>query len=354
MTNARTQNIVTAALVGAIVLATTVAHADPLPAWNDGPAKQAIVEFVKATTTEGSPKFVPPADRIATFDEDGTTWVEHPMYTEIVFSLERIVAMAPQHPEWKDLEPFQTVIKGDRAAMQKFSFDDLTKIVVATHTGMSTQEFDAAAKEWLAKAKHPRWNRPYTELVYLPMLEVMSYLRANGYKTYIVTGGTQPFVRAFAEPTYDIPPEQIVGTAVTTKFDPTKHGNDLMLNAKMLLNNNFAGKAEDIYLFTGRRSKAAFGNTSGDQQMLEYTAAGDGARLMMLVLHDDAQREYAYGPADGQPDTHVGTFSQVLYDQAQRDGWFVISMKNDWKQIFAFENTSESKPTESIRERKSE
>ncbi len=338
MINARTQTIITAALVGALALATTVAHAaDPLPSWNDRPAKQAIVEFVKATTTEGSPKFVPQEERIATFDEDGTTWVEHPMYTEILFSLDRVVELAPQHPEWKESQPFQSILDGDRAAMDKFTMDDLTKIVVATHTGMSTQEFDAAAKGWLAKAKHPRWNRLYTELAYLPMLEVMRYLRANGYKTYIVTGGTQPFVRAFAEPTYGIPPEQIIGTAVTTKFTPATHANDLVLNAKLLLNNNYAGKAEDIYLFTGRRPQAAFGNTAGDQQMLEYTAAGGGARLMMLVLHDDAEREYAYGPAEGLADTKVGTFSQALYDQAQKSSWTVISMKNDWKRIFAFE-----------------
>jgi len=186
---------------------------------------------------------VPLAERIATFDEDGTTWVEHPMYTELVFSFDRLVAMAPQHPEWKDSTAFQAVISGDHAAMQKFTLEDLINVVVATHTGVTTDEFDRAAKEWLATARHPRWKRPYTELAYQPMLEVMRYLRANGYKTYIVTGGTQPFVRTFAEPTYGIPPEQIIGTAVTTQFDKTKQGNVLLLNAKMLLNNNYAGKA---------------------------------------------------------------------------------------------------------------
>ena len=310
--------------------------ADPLPSWNDGQAKQSIIEFVKSTTTDGSPKFVPAGERIATFDEDGTTWVEHPMYTEVVFSLDRLVELSAQHPEWKDVQPFKAVIARDKAAMEKFTLDDLMKIVVATHTGVSTDEFNQAARAWIAKARDRRWNRPYNELVYQPMLEVMRYLRANGYKTYIVTGGTQPFVRAFAETTYGIPPDQIIGTAVTTKFDPTKRANDLALDAKLLLNNNYAGKAEDIYLFTGRRPRAAFGNTAGDQQMLEYAGAGDGARLMMLVLHDDPKREYAYGPAGGLPNTKVGTFSEALYDYAKLKKWTVISMKNDWKQIFSF------------------
>jgi phosphoglycolate phosphatase-like HAD superfamily hydrolase len=310
--------------------------ADPLPSWNDGPAKQAIVEFVKSTTTEGGAKFVAPAERVATFDEDGTTWVEHPMYTEVVFSLDRVAELAPQHPEWKDVAPFNVIIARDKEAMEKLTLQDLMKIVVVTHTGISPEEFEKVVDDWLAKARDPRWHRPYTELAYQPMLEVMRYLRANGYKTYIVTGGTEPFVRAFAAKTYGIPPEQIIGTTVTTSFDPKKHQNDLTLDAKMLLNNNYAGKAEDIYLFTGRRPQIAFGNTGGDQQMLEYTTAGDGARLGLLVLHDDKEREYAYGPADGLPDTKVGAFSQVLFDEAKSKGWTVIRMKSDWKQVFSF------------------
>jgi phosphoserine phosphatase len=312
-------------------------QSDPLPSWNDGPAKKAILEFVRVTTDKTSPKYVRPEDRIATFDEDGTTWVEHPMYTEVVFSLDRVVELAPKHPEWKDKMPLKAVIDRDRAAMEKFNMQDLIEIVVVTHTGVTTDEFDKAVKEWIAKAKHPRWKRPYTDLVYQPMLEVMKYLRANGYKTYIVTGGTQPFVRAFAEKAYGIPPEQIVGTTVRTKFTPTKDGNVIVLDPKLLLNNNYAGKAEDISLFIGRRPNAAFGNSTGDQQMLEYTGAGDGARLGMLVLHDDAKREYAYGPAKGLPDTKVGTFSQALYDEATKRGWFVISMKTDWNRLFAFD-----------------
>jgi len=332
----------TAWLIGlSVILSAALAlgqSTDPLASWNDGVAKHAIVEFIKKTTTEGSPQFVPPAERIATFDEDGTTWVEHPMYTEVVFSLDRMAELAPRHPEWKDVAPFSAVIAHDKAAMSKFTLEDMMKIVVVTHTGVSPQEFDKAAKDWIEKAKDPRWHRPYTELAYQPMLEVMRYLRANGYKTYIVTGGTQPFVRSFAAKTYGIPPEQIIGTTVTTSFDPKKHGNDLTLDAKMLLNNNYAGKAEDIYLFTGRRPRIAFGNTAGDQQMLEYTTAGDGARLGLLVLHDDKEREYAYGPADGLPETKVGTFSQALFEAAKSSGWNVISMKRDWNRIFAFDN----------------
>lgn len=312
-------------------------QSDPLPSWNDGPAKKAILEFVRVTTDKSSPKFVPAEQRIATFDEDGTTWVEHPMYTEVVFSLDRVVELAAKHPEWKDKQPFKAVIAGDRAAMEKFTQDELTKIVVATHTGVTTDEFHQAAKAWLAKAKHPRWQRPYTDLAYQPMLEVMRFLRANGCKTYIVTGGTQPFVRAFAEQVYGIPPEQIIGTSVAIKFTPRSDGNVLVLDPKLLLNNNYAGKAEDIYLFTGRRPNAAFGNTAGDQQMLEYNTAGDGARLGMLVLHDDATREYAYGPAQGLPNSKVGTFSQALYDQAKKRGWTVISMKDDWRRLFPFD-----------------
>lgn len=310
---------------------------DPLPSWNDGPAKKAILELVRVTTDKASPKYVPPEERVATFDEDGTTWVEHPMYTEVIFSLDRIAELAPKFPEWKEKQPFKAVIERDRAAMAKFGQKDLLEIIAATHAGMTTDEFDKTVKEWIAKARDPRWKKPYTELVYQPMLEVMQYLRANGFKTYIVTGGTQPFVRAFAKEAYGIPADQIIGTAIVTKFTPRMEGNVLVLDPKLLLNNNYAGKAEDIYLFLGRRPTIAFGNTSGDQQMLEFTTGGAGARLGMLVLHDDAKREYAYGPANGLPETKVGAFSKELFDEAKKRGWTVISMKDDWKRIFAFE-----------------
>ena len=325
------------------VLSTGVARAQaPLPSWNDGPAKQGILEFVKTTTTQGSPQFVPPEARIATFDQDGTLWVEHPIYTQVMYCLEKVPALVKSKPELAKVAPFNTVLEllhGDRAAMEKLHTEDLMKILAATSTGMSVEEFSAEAKQWLAEAKHPRWKRPYTELTYLPMQEVLRYLRDNGFKTYIVTGGGQDFVRVYAEQTYGIPPEQVVGTAGGTKYGYNKNGKPFLTKEpKLLLNDNNAGKPEGIHLMIGRRPIAAFGNSTGDKQMLEYTKAGDGARLAMLVLHDDAEREYAYGPAQRLPDTKVGTFTQALYDEAKKNGWTVISMKNDWKVIFPFEN----------------
>ena len=314
------------------------AQTDPLPSWNEGPAKKAIVEFVQATTDKASPKFVSPEARIATFDQDGTLWVSHPMYTQVVYCLERVPAVVAKKPELKNVEPFKTVLSGNREAMAKLSMKDLEKILAATLTGMTVEEFNAEAKKWLAAAKHPRWNRPYTELTYLPMQEVLRYFRDNGYKTYIVTGGGQDFVRVYSEQVYGIPPEQVVGTAGATKYGYAKDGRPILTKEpKLLLNDDNAGKPEGIHLMIGRRPYAAFGNSTGDRQMLEYTQAGDGARLMMLVLHDDAQREYAYGPAQGLPDTRVGAFTQALYDEAKKRGWTVISMKNDWKRIFAFD-----------------
>jgi phosphoglycolate phosphatase-like HAD superfamily hydrolase len=314
------------------------AQTDPLPSWNDGAAKKAIVEFVQATTTQGSPKFVPPAGRIATFDQDGTLWVSHPMYTQVVYCLERVPAVVKAKPELAKVEPFKTVLSGNREAMAKFTMKDIEKILAATLTGMSVEEFHAEAEKWLDAARDPRWKRPYTELTYLPMQEVLKYMRANGYKTYIVTGGGQDFVRVYSEQVYGIPPEQVVGTAGGTKYGYDKDGKPFLTKEpRLLLNDNNAGKPEGIHLMIGRRPYAAFGNSTGDRQMLEYTGAGDGARLEMLVLHDDGQREYAYGPAQGLPDTKVGTFTQALYDEAKKRGWSVISMKNDWKRIFAFE-----------------
>jgi len=313
-------------------------QASALASWNDGPAKQAIIDFVRTTTDQASPKFVPPEDRIATFDQDGTLWVEHPMYTQVVYCLERVPAVVAEKPELKNREPFKTVLSGDHEAMAKLSLQELEEILVATLTGMPVDVFDAEARKWIETAKHPRWKRLYTDLIYQPMLEVLQYMRSNGYKTYIVTGGGQDFVRLYAQQVYGIAPEQVVGTAGGTKYGYDKDGKPFLTKEpKILLNDNNAGKPEGIYLMIGRRPYAAFGNSTGDQQMLEYTGAGDGARLMMLVLHDDAQREYAYGPAQGLPDTKVGTFTQTLYDEGKKSGWTVISMKNDWKRIFAFE-----------------
>ena len=246
--------------------------------------------------------------------------------------------MAAAKPEVKNVEPFKTVLSGDREAIAKLPTPELEKIAVATLTGMTTEQFQADVKKWLATAKHPRWKRPYTDLTYLPMQELMKYLRANGFKTYIVTGGGQDFVRVYAEQTYGIPPEQVIGTIGGTKFGYAKDGkSELMKEPKLVLNDNNGGKAEGIHMVIGRRPIAAFGNSPGDQQMLEYTKAGDGVRFAMLVMHDDATREYAYGPAQGLPDTKVGTFPQTLYDEAKKNGWIVTSMKGDWKQIFSFE-----------------
>jgi phosphoserine phosphatase len=315
-----------------------IAQTDPLPSWNDGAAKRAIVEFVHATTTVSSPQFVPPEARIATFDQDGTLWVEHPMYSQVMYCLDRVPAVVKAKPELANVEPFKTVMSGNREAMAKFTLQDLEKIAVATLTGMSVEEFSAEAKKWLAAAKDPRWKRPYTELTYKPMQEVLTYLRANGYRTYIVTGGGQDFVRVYAEQVYGIPPEQVVGTALTTSYTYGKDGKPVLTKEpKLMLDDDHAGKPEGIYLEIGQRPHAAFGNSVGDQQMLEYTKAGVGARLAMLVLHNDAKREYAYGPAQGLHDSKVGTFTQALYDEAKKQGWTVISMKDDWKHIFQWE-----------------
>ena len=318
--------------------AQTAAPGGLLPSWNDGAAKQAILDFVRATSDRSSPSYVVPEDRIAVFDQDGTLWVEQPMYTQVIYCLDRVPDVVAKKPELKNREPFKTVLSGNREAIARLPMQDLYKILAATLSGMTVEEFNAEAKKWLETARHPRWNRLYTELAYQPMLEVFRYLRDNAYKTYIVTGGGQDFVRMYAEKVYGIPPEQVIGTAGGTKFAYASNGKPyLTKEPKLLLNDNNAGKPEGIHLMIGRRPYAAFGNSTGDRQMLEWTAAGDGARLKMLLLHDDAAREYAYGPAQGLPDTKVGTFTPALYDEAKKNGWSVISMKNDWKRIFAFE-----------------
>jgi phosphoglycolate phosphatase-like HAD superfamily hydrolase len=312
--------------------------ASPLASWNDGPARKAIIDFVQATTDPASPDHVPPEDRIATFDQDGTLWVEHPIYTQVVFCLDRVPAVVEKKPELRHVEPFRTVLSGNREAIAKLSVHELAEIAAVTLSGMSVIEFNAEVAKWITTAKHPRWNRLYTDLAYQPMVDVLTYLRANGYKTYIVTGGGQDFVRVYADRVYGIPPEQVVGTAGVTKYEDRKPGEAFLIKEpKLLLNDDFAGKPEGIHLMIGRRPHAAFGNSVGDREMLEYATSGDGARLSMLVLHDDAEREFAYGPAEGLPETKVGTFTQSLYDEAKKRGWTVISMKNDWNRIFAFE-----------------
>ena len=327
-----------AILLGLALATQAIPQTDLLPSWNEGAAKKAIVEFVRVTTDKTSSRFVPTEERIATFDQDGTLWVEHPMYTQVVYCLDRVPAVVKVKPELANVEPFKTVLSGDREAIAKLSTDDLLKILAATMTGMSVDVFKAEAKKWLETARDPRWKRHYTELTYVPMLELLKYLRANGYRTYIVTGGGQDFVRVYSEEIYGIPPEQVVGTASGTKYSYDQNGKPFLTKEpKLLLNDNNAGKPEGIHLMIGRRPYAAFGNSTGDRQMLEYTKSGDGDRLTMLVLHDDANREYAYGPALGLPDTKVGTFTQALYDEAQKQGWLVISMKSDWRRVFAFD-----------------
>jgi hypothetical protein len=313
------------------------AQTPALASWNDGTAKQAIVSFVKEVTDKSGTKYVEPQDRIATFDQDGTLWVEHPLYTQATFALTRVHELAPQHPEWKQREPFKAVLANDRGAMANFSESDWEAILAATHAGMTTEAFQTLVKQWLATAKDTRFHQPYAALVYQPMLEVMDYLRANGFRTYIVTGGGQEFVRVYSQSVYGIPPEQVVGSSIMTKYEYQDGKPVLMREPKVFFNDNFGGKAIGINLFIGKRPYAAFGNSTGDQQMLEWTQAGDGARLMMLVLHDDPVREYAYGPAAGLPDSKVGTFTPALYDEAKSKGWNVISMKNDWKRIFTFD-----------------
>lgn len=309
----------------------------PLASWNEGPAKAAILNFVRAATDPSSKTFVAPEDRIATFDQDGTLWVEHPVYSQAKFALDRVHALAPQHPEWQSQEPLKAVLSNDRAAMAHLTEGDWAEIIFVTHSGMSQAAFLEIAGQWLATAKDSRFRRLYTDLVYQPMLEVMHHLRANGFKTYIVSGLGQNFMRIYAQRVYGIPTEQIVGSSLVTKYEIENGKPELMRLPKLFLYSNFGGKPIAIDLFIGKRPYAAFGNSTGDRQMLEWTGAGNSVRLKMLVYHDDPTREYAYGPAGGLPDTTVGTFDQSLMDEAKARAWTVISMKNDWKRVFAFE-----------------
>jgi hypothetical protein len=312
--------------------APALAQTDPLPSWNEGPAKQAIVSFVRATTTQGSPRFVPPAERIATFDNDGTLWAEQPLYFQLLFALDRVKALAPQHPEWKTKEPFASLLKGDVRKALAGGEKAIAEIVMVTHAGMTTEEFEGIVKEWIATAKHPKTGRLYTEMVYQPMLEVLAYLRANGFKTFIVSGGGIEFMRPWTERVYGIPPEQVVGSSIKTKYE-MRDGKPVLVRLPAIdFIDDKAGKPVGINSHIGRRPIAAFGNSDGDRQMLEWTQGGGGARLMILVHHDDAAREWAYGPK-----SKIGTFSDSLMAEAGKQGWTVISMKNDWKRIFAFE-----------------
>jgi phosphoserine phosphatase len=305
--------------------------ADPLPSWSDGPAKQAIVGFVDRVTKAGSPDFVPPAERIATFDNDGTLWAEQPMYFQMLFALDRVKTLAPQHPEWKEKEPFASLLKGDVNRALAGGEKALLEIIMSTHAGMTTAEFEQIVAGWLATAKHPKFKRPFNECVYQPMLELLTYLRAAGFKTFIVSGGGVEFMRPWAERVYGVPPEQVVGSSIKTRLE-TRNGKPVLVREPEIdFIDDKAGKPVGINSRIGRRPIAAFGNSDGDRQMLEWTQAGDGARLMMLVRHDDATREFAYGA-----ESKIGTFSDALLSEARTNGWTVVSMKNDWKTVFPF------------------
>ncbi len=312
-------------------------NADPLRSWNDGETKRAIIEFVAKVTKEGSPDFVPPSDRIATFDNDGTLWVEHPMYTQLAFALDRVKALAPKHPEWKDKQPFKALLDNDMEGLAAGGQKSLVELLMASHAGMSTAEFEQIVTDWFKTARHPRFKRPYTELCYAPMVELLGYLRAHGFKTYIVSGGGVEFMRPMTEAVYGIPPEQVIGSTIVTQYEIKDGKPVLMRLPKVDFIDDKTGKPVGINKFIGRRPIAAFGNSAGDREMLEWTGAGSGKRLMMLVFHDDSVREYAYGPANGLPDTKFGAFPASLMEEAKQKGWDVISMKNDWARVFAFE-----------------
>jgi phosphoglycolate phosphatase-like HAD superfamily hydrolase len=306
---------------------------DPLPSWNDGAAKTAIVKFISETTKSGSAQFIAPAERIATFDNDGTLWAEQPAYFQLLFAFDRIRALAPQHPEWKDTEPYKSVIAGDMSGLAASGEKGVLELVAATHSGMTTDEFQKTVDDWVATARHPKTKRPYTEMVYQPMLELLAYLRANGYKTFIVSGGGVEFMRAFAERVYGIPPEQVVGSAGVLKFEQRDGKPVLVKEPKVWLIDDGPGKPVGIQQRIGRRPVFAFGNSDGDQQMLEWTTAGSGARFAGIVHHTDAEREWAYDRT-----SHIGKLD-TAWDEATAKGWTVVDMKKDWKVVFPPERT---------------
>jgi phosphoglycolate phosphatase-like HAD superfamily hydrolase len=301
---------------------------EPLPSWQDGPAKRAILDFVTRVTTRGGPEFVPEPERIATFDNDGTLWAEHPMYIQMAFVLDRVKALAPQHPDWRQKQPFKAALAGDLKALAASGEKGLIEVGMAAHAGMTTEEFEQIVKDWLAIARHPRFNRPYTECIYQPMVELLNYLRANGFKTYIVSGGGIEFMRPWTEKAYGIPPEQVIGSTIKTQFEMRDGKPVLMRLPEIDFIDDKAGKPVSINKFIGRRPILAFGNSDGDQQMLQWTAAGSGARFMGLVHHTDAEREYAYDRT-----SEFGRLDKAL-DEAKARGWTVVSMKDEWKTIF--------------------
>ncbi len=314
--------------VAGSVLAQTV---DPLPSWNDGRAKQSILDFVAAVTREGSPDFVPVPQRIATFDNDGTLWPEQPMYVQLAFTLDRVKALALQHPEWKDKQIFKAAIDRDMRALAASGERAMLELVMATHAGMTTEEFERIVKAWLSTALHPRFNRPYTDLVYQPMIEVLAYLRANGFKTFIVSGGGIEFMRPWSEQVYGVPPEQVVGSSIKTQFQLRDGMPELFRLAEVNFIDDGAGKPVAINEQIGRRPIAAFGNSDGDLEMLQWTTKASGRRFGLLVHHTDAEREYAY---DRQ--SSFGRLDKAM-DAAAIYGWTIVSMRDDWKRVFKFQ-----------------
>jgi phosphoserine phosphatase len=301
---------------------------DSLPSWNDGPAKKAILEFVAAVTDEKGQDYVEPAKRIATFDNDGTLWVESPMYTQVLFAFDRVKELAPQHPEWKTKQPFKALLEGDMKTVGASGMKGLMEIVMATHSGMTAAEFEQDVSEWLSTTKQPRFKRPYTELIYQPQLELLDYLRANGFKTFIVSGGGIAFMRPISEKLYGIPPEQIIGSSVVAEFQDKDGKPVLVRQPKINFINDKAGKPVGIYQHIGRRPILAFGNSDADIQMVEYTMAGEGRRMGLFIHHTDAVREYAYDRK-----SHVGTLDKAL-DRAAAEGWIIVDMKKDWNTVF--------------------
>ncbi|NOY41300.1 MAG: haloacid dehalogenase-like hydrolase [Planctomycetes bacterium] len=321
--------------VGLVVVhltgAAMVCAADPLPSWDEGASKKAIVDFVERVTAKGSPDYVAPADRIATFDNDGCLWSEQPVYFQLLFAIDRVKQLAPQHPEWKTEQPFKAVLEGDKKTLAKAGMQGLAKLIMASHAGMTTDEFAQTVRDWLKTARHPRFKRPYDELVFQPMLELLDYLRANGFKTYIVSGGGIEFLRVFAEEAYGIPPEQVIGSSIKTKFE-LRDGQPVIVRLPEIdFIDDKEGKPVAINKFIGRRPIAAFGNSDGDLQMLQWTAAGEGPRFCLLVHHTDAEREWAY-----DRDSHIGKLDKGL-DEAKRRGWTVVDMKRDWNVVYPFE-----------------
>jgi len=314
-----------------LAISSLATAADPLPSWTEGKAKQSIIDFVQHVTTPGSKDFVPESERIAVFDNDGTLWAEQPFYFQLVFALDRVKTLAPKHPEWKEKQPFKSALAGDLKGVLAGGEHALVELVMATHAGTTTEEFEQVVKGWIATAKHPRFKRPYTECVYQPMLELLEYLRANGFKTYIVSGGGIEFMRPWVEGVYGIPPEQVVGSTIKVKYE-LRDGTPVLARLPEI---NFiddkAGKPVGIHYHIGRRPIAAFGNSDGDFQMLEWTTAGSGPRFGLIVHHDDAKREWAYDRKSS-----IGKLDRGL-DEAAKRGWVVVSMQSDWKTIFPFE-----------------